>query len=84
MRLFLIIGLLYVLYRIFLKPMNDRVRGAFQPPTDAVDDIMVKDPYCETYFSKRDGVHLRLQGKDYYFCSIACRDHFIALHDKKT
>ncbi|MBW1889655.1 MAG: transcriptional regulator [Deltaproteobacteria bacterium] len=42
-----------------------------------INDEMVKDPYCEVYFAKRDGVLLRHQGEDLYFCSEACRDKFI-------
>ena len=29
--------------------------------------LRVKDPYCEIYFAKRDGVHLNIRGKDVYF-----------------
>ena len=43
-----------------------------------IDDDMVKDPYCGVYFAKRDGVLLRHQGKDIYFCSEECRDNFLS------
>ena len=43
-----------------------------------IDDEMVKDPYCEIYFTKRDGVHLRHRGEDLYFCSEACRDKYVS------
>jgi YHS domain-containing protein len=42
-----------------------------------VDDVMVKDPFCETYFPKRQGVEGVIQGKTYYFCSAECRDKFL-------
>jgi len=45
-----------------------------------IDDIMIKDPLCEIYFPKKDGVHLRDDGKDLYFCSDTCRDKYVALH----
>lgn len=43
-----------------------------------IDDVMVKDPYCEVYFPKRDGIHVRFNGQDLYFCSETCRDKFLA------
>ena len=45
-----------------------------------IDDVMIKDPYCETYFPKRNAVHLNLNAKDLYFCSKECRDKYVARH----
>jgi len=42
-----------------------------------IDDVMVKDPYCNVYFPKRDGIHLRFKGDDLFFCSDECRDKFL-------
>ena len=42
-----------------------------------IDDIMVKDPYCQIYFPRRNGIHLHFNGEDLYFCSPECRDNFI-------
>ena len=42
-----------------------------------IDDVMIKDPFCEAYFPKRNAVHLNFDGKDLYFCSAACKDQFI-------
>jgi YHS domain-containing protein len=42
-----------------------------------IDDVMVKDPYCEVYFPKRKGIQLKVKGEDLYFCSPECRDKFI-------
>ena len=39
---------------------------------------MIKDPYCEAYFPKRNAVHLNLNANDLYFCSKECRDKYIA------
>ena len=58
-----------------LSPRGVRPHSAGQ-----IDDIMVKDPFCETYFPKRDGVHLKLGGKDLYFCSTDCRDQYLVEH----
>jgi hypothetical protein len=43
-----------------------------------IDDVMIKDPYCEAYFPKRNAVHLHLNTNDLYFCSKECRDKYIA------
>jgi uncharacterized protein len=48
-----------------------------------IDDIMIKDPYCEAYFPKKDAVHLKFDGKDMQFCSTQCRDKFLADHSEK-
>ena len=45
-----------------------------------IDDVMIKDPYCEAYFPKRNAVHLRWDGKDMLFCSTRCKDKFLAAH----
>ena len=78
MRLLIIIGLIYVAYRVLKskfaqmgpeKPLGRDVSGA-------IDDVMVKDPQCGVYFPRRTGVHLSWKGQDLYFCSEACRDRY--------
>jgi YHS domain-containing protein len=49
-----------------------------------IDDVMIKDPYCETYFPRRDAVHLNLSGNDLYFCSKECRDQYMARQSKEN
>jgi YHS domain-containing protein len=44
---------------------------------------MVKDPYCGVYFSRKDGVDLKIDGQDLYFCRNECRDKFVENHSKK-
>lgn len=51
---------------------------------NVVDDVMIKDPFCEAYFPRKNGVHLLIDGKDVYFCSTECRDKFVSLHKKKN
>jgi YHS domain-containing protein len=47
-----------------------------------IDDVMIKDPYCEAYFPKRNAVHSSFNGSDLYFCSKECRDKYIARQTK--
>ena len=42
-----------------------------------VNDVMLKDPYCEVYFPKRKGIQLKVKGEDLFFCSPECRNRFI-------
>lgn len=51
---------------------------------DEIDDVMIKDPFCNAYFPRRNGVHLHIDGKDLYFCSEECRDKFIAMRKKSA
>jgi len=80
MRLLVLMGLLYLCYR-FLKSwmLKDKSsqKAAFENKTGKIDDVMVKDPYCEIYFAKKDGVPLNIKGKDVYFCSKECKDKFL-------
>ena len=80
MRLLVLLGLLYLCYRLLkswlLKETSSK-KTAFGKKTGEIDDVMVRDPYCNVYFAKRDGVHLNIQGKDVYFCSTECKDKFL-------
>lgn len=64
------------LKKFFLPPSDRRNAPRNAAPLD--DEILVKDPQCNTYLPKRLGVHLRIDDRDFYFCSKACRDKFLA------
>ncbi|MGE0083293.1 MAG: hypothetical protein AB7S75_02620 [Desulfococcaceae bacterium] len=53
---------------------SHKVSGREAP---SADDVMIQDPVCKTWFSKRDAVHLHIDGQDFYFCSTQCRDSFL-------
>ena len=52
--------------------------------TGQIDDVMIKDPYCQAYFPRRDAVHLNSSGNDLYFCSKECRDQYMARQSKEN
>jgi YHS domain-containing protein len=87
MRLLILFLLIYVAYRLFKKwalPGQSSTRSAGQEPLTTVDDVMVKDPFCETYFPQRKGIKKVIAGQTYYFCSTECRDKYIeAIKDSK-
>jgi YHS domain-containing protein len=49
-----------------------------------IDDVMIKDPFCQAYFPRRDAIRLNLRGKDLYFCSKECRDQYLASQSKEN
>jgi YHS domain-containing protein len=86
MRLLIFLLLGYLLYRGLKKWLltnipTDRTEKNDHPLTD-MDDVLVKDPFCRSYFPKRKGVSLEFEGEQLYFCSTECRDHFL-LEQKK-
>jgi hypothetical protein len=78
---FLILGMVaYVFYRALKKWMigEGGTHAGQRGATDGtVDDVLIQDPICQTYFARRDGVHLRHEGRDLYFCSNRCRDRYL-------
>ncbi|MCP3952044.1 MAG: hypothetical protein GY697_07475 [Desulfobacterales bacterium] len=45
--------------------------------SDEIDDLMVKDPNCQTYIPRRDAVQAEQNGEIHYFCSSECRDAYL-------
>ena len=85
MRFLIILALIYFAYRVIKSWMLQGGQSKIKVSREAtgeIDDVMVKDPYCEVYFPKRNGVHLKIDGKDLYFCSTTCRDNYIKQHSK--
>lgn len=81
MRLLITIALIYLGYRMFKSWIAPRATPRQPFPGRAenpIDDVMIKDPYCDAYFPQRNGVHLSVDGKDLYFCSKECRDKYVA------
>ena len=86
MRLLILGVLIYICYRALKSWLGPQtaVRHAERGGTvDQVDDVMVKDPVCDVYFPKRNGFHLNVGGRDYYFCSKECRDKFADTETKQ-
>jgi uncharacterized protein len=82
-RLLILIGIVYLAYRALKSWMFSTTASASNvshKSAGQIDDIMVKDPFCDAYFAKRDGVPLKYGVEELYFCSTDCRDKFIAEH----
>jgi YHS domain-containing protein len=66
-------------------PASDSARSVADKNMGKIDDVMIKDPFCEAYFPKRNAVHLNIDGEDLYFCSTGCKDQYITAHtDRET
>ena len=81
MRVLILIVLVYLGYRVLkslIAPSASTRRSQDTGAVGMVDDVMVKDPLCETYFPKRDGVKAVINGETLYFCSEKCRDEYLA------
>jgi uncharacterized protein len=75
MRFLIILGLVYLVYRM-IRPRPALRRGPVN--TDGADGDMIQDRVCGIYFSRQTGVRITYNGEDTYFCSNACRDRFLA------
>jgi len=89
MRLLILLGVIYFGYRILKSLLTSsgifystRSRETDYNGNGQIDDVMVKDPYCEVYFPKRNGLHAKVDGQDLYFCSKECREKYLTLHSK--
>lgn len=75
----LLVYIIYLLIRFF-QTLN-KVKKSTRPQKP-VSNLMVKDHICNTYLPKEEAIKEIYQGKEYYFCSEACRQKF--LEDKKS
>ena len=80
----------YVFYRAlksWMFPAPGDSKTVADQNIGKIDDVMIKDPFCEVYFPKRNGVHLEFGGQDLYFCSAECKDKYITAqseNERKT
>ena len=76
----------YVFYRAlksWMFPSPDSAKPVADKNVDKIDDVMVKDPYCEAYFPKRNAVLLKIDGENLYFCSPECQEHYLSARSEK-
>lgn len=74
-RLLILAGLVYFLYRVGRRILGSFVRIEPQKQDGLVDE-MVQDPQCGTYVPRRDAQRKVLQGKEFFFCSSECAQKF--------
>ena len=81
--LFVVGYLLYRSLKSWMFPAASSSRSVSSDTAAEIDDVMIKDPFCEVYFPKRNGVHLTFDGKDLYFCSNQCKDKYLTAQSGK-
>ena len=77
----------YLLYRSmknWMFPDARRKKHVSSRANGQIDDVMIKDPFCDAYFPRRNAVSLKINGEVYYFCSKACRDQYSARHSDEA
>jgi YHS domain-containing protein len=64
----------YMIIRFFSRLNQSARTPSTQQKTSGV---MVKDETCNTYLPKEDAIKEIHEGKEYFFCSDACRQKFL-------
>jgi uncharacterized protein len=85
-RIAIIAILVYILYRLLVGPRKkptDSVPRSKGNRVGPIDDVLVKDPVCNTYIPQRQAIVLVHQHQTYYFCSETCRKTFLAEKEKE-
>jgi YHS domain-containing protein len=80
MRLLILFAIIYLLIRSVKSWWPKRTpsqQSVSNRTAGEIDDVMIKDPFCDAYFPKRTGVLLKMRGKELFFCSTTCRDEYI-------
>ncbi len=77
-RVLIIAVIIWLLYRLivnwFRKPKQSAAAGGMQE--------MVQDPACKVYLPRGQGIELKKDGQEYYFCSEECKNKFLQEHKK--
>jgi uncharacterized protein len=76
--IFLLIG--YFALKIFKGVFGQSTQSRMEAngrQSGEIDDLMVKDPNCQTYIPRRDAVQAERNGETVYFCSRECRDAYL-------
>jgi len=86
MRLLIFLAIIYLGYRALKSWMlqGTAQKAVFDKASREreLDDVMIQDPFCDVYFPQKDGVHKQVDGEDLYFCSVECRDKYVASRSK--
>jgi len=77
MRLLVLAALLYLGYRALKSRIGQGAHNA-ETHLKNIEDEMVQDPFCRAYFAKKNAVKASVGEKDFLFCSIQCRDAYLA------
>ena len=80
MKLLILLVVGYLCYRMLKNWMmtggqpREHVSGS---PKGEIDDVMIQDPECGVYFSKDNAISATINGEEFYFCSLECKDRYL-------
>lgn len=74
----LLLLVIYLGYRVARRYLSKPAPRPGRSEPDRIDDVMVKDPVCGSYFPQRDGVVLKEGERELRFCSAKCRDRYLS------
>ncbi len=78
LRIVILLFLFYILYRLVAPAAGKNNKGAGKRQRDSdVRDILEEDPVCHVYIPRRQAITLKKGAETVYFCSHACRQHFL-------
>jgi uncharacterized protein len=76
--IYIILGIvLYRAARSWFGRAENSVASGKVTSAEQVDDVMIKDPVCGTYFPQGKALTLNENGQALYFCSTECRDRYL-------
>ncbi len=76
LKLFIILGLLVLLYFLIRGAVRELRSGHRHDLALEEKDHMVQDPFCRVYVPQGTAVSERIGGQTYYFCSRDCAQAF--------
>jgi YHS domain-containing protein len=85
LRLLLLAGVVYVLYRVLWKGeglgffRSGKKKRSYKAPK-AIEE-MKKDPVCGTYIPENQAVKYTVNHTTYYFCSEQCKQKYLELKE---
>lgn len=79
MRILIILGLLYLIYRLTRSAypyLKKGYREGMSKSGDSILDEMVKDPSCQVYLPKKEAITEKIGNQWYFFCSEDCLKNY--------
>lgn len=79
-RTILIIIAAIILYKILRSSSKPKEGAKSRHSSTYLEDEMVRDPHCQTYFLKRMAYKAEINGHTMYFCSKKCLEEYCQSH----
>jgi len=83
-KLGLIIGLIYVLYKVLWKGESLFKSKKSKKHPQAAIEKMKRDPVCGTFLPANQAIKYTISGETHYFCSQECKQDFQSGTESKS